>query len=150
MPPETTQVLREYRRVYTWALRAVQYSKPARWVVRDTVRHFFRKNAAASFDQDKIDNTVEFLRGAAEERGLEHQIVKNLVRMWKAEGRYKTSKNFREVVQSNDPSWTQVARTAYEPFHHTVRMLNESMNMCLPDQPKTYDASFQQSYQYIR
>ncbi|KAK7538358.1 uncharacterized protein J3D65DRAFT_551955 [Phyllosticta citribraziliensis] len=150
MPPETSKALREYRRLYTWGLRAVQYSQPARFVVRDTLRHFFRKNAAASFDQEKIDNTVEFLRGAAHERGLEHQIVKNLVRIWNKENSYRRSKHATDPTALNEPHWYQVARTAYEPFHHSVRMLNESMNMCLPDQPKLFDASFQQQYQYIR
>ncbi|KAK7511009.1 uncharacterized protein IWZ02DRAFT_431035 [Phyllosticta citriasiana] len=150
MPPERTKILREYRRLYTWSLRAVQYSQPARYIVRDTLRHFFRKNAAASFDQEKVDNTVEFLRGAALERGMEHQIVKNLIHTWKKEFVFSRSKTVTQPNVLGEPTWHQVAKTAYEPFHHAIRMLNESMDMCLPDQPKLFDATFQQEYRYIR
>lgn len=53
---------------------------PARFTARDQLRDAFRKEDPSTFNKEKINKTVEFLRLAANEAGLEHRIVKNLLR----------------------------------------------------------------------
>lgn len=72
-------IVHAYRHIYRGLLRTVQYSKPARYTARDQLRDAFRKGDPLTYDQKKIDNTIEFLRLATKEAGLEHRIVKNLL-----------------------------------------------------------------------
>ncbi len=74
------EIIHGYRKLYRSGLRAVQFSKPARFVVRDQLRRAFRERGA-TFDADGVRRTVWFLNAAAAETGLEHKIVKNLVRV---------------------------------------------------------------------
>ncbi|OMP86391.1 hypothetical protein BK809_0003561 [Diplodia seriata] len=126
MPPTDRDILRAYRRLYTWGLRAVQYSMPARFTLRDRLRRIFRTNDRASFDQRRIDNTLEFLRGATRERGLEHRIVKRLIHVWWHEHGWRSSDRYLNTWKSG-----RIARTIYDPFNHKIRMLNETMGMCI-------------------
>ena len=80
--PGPREVVTAYRNLYRHALRAVQYSKPARYTARKRLRDAFRNNAASNFDAQKIDRTLEFLDGAARVKGLEHKIIKNLLYVW--------------------------------------------------------------------
>lgn len=73
-----------YRHLLRAGLRAVQFSKPARFVVRDQLRAAFREKVApgaTAFDVHSVRRTVSFLRAAARERGLEHRILRNLMRV---------------------------------------------------------------------
>ena len=100
MPPRSkTQVITAYRHLFKTALRAVQYSQPARFVVRDRLRDAFRNPsspfssskaqsaAEEGFDAVKIARTLEFLDGAARVKGLEHRILKNLMHVWWEQGK---------------------------------------------------------------
>ena len=88
----TPQALRTaYRHLYKAALRAVQYTVPQRFVVRDKLRAAFRAAprparpttaGQAQFDPRRIANTIAFLETAAARRGLEHKLVKNLCLTW--------------------------------------------------------------------
>ncbi|KAI9773945.1 MAG: hypothetical protein M1840_006171 [Geoglossum simile] len=80
--PSRLQTLHAYRHLYRAALRAVQYSSPSRYTIRDHIRPAFRKGNPATFDQGKIDNTLLFLEGAAREKGIEHRILKTLLHVW--------------------------------------------------------------------
>lgn len=71
-----------YRRLYKGLLHAVQYSQPARYVVRDRMRRAFSKSTLEDYNADRIERTLEFLDGAARVRGLEHKILKNLMHIW--------------------------------------------------------------------
>ncbi len=82
MSSSQTEILHAYRHLYRGLLRAVQYSKPARFVARDHLRSTFRNRPYEAFDQARVNRTLEFLDGAAKVRGLEHKIVKNLLRVW--------------------------------------------------------------------
>ena len=75
-------ILHAYRHVLRHSLRAIQFSKPARYTLRDRVRWAFRKGTASDFDQQKIANTLEFLHYATKQNGLEHKILKNLLLVW--------------------------------------------------------------------
>jgi hypothetical protein len=91
MPPPTTPpatpttLLHAYRHLLRAALRAVQFSKPARYVVRDQIREGFEVSRTtkvpASYDPERVRRTVWFLKAAAQEAGLESRILKNLVRV---------------------------------------------------------------------
>ncbi|TKA22230.1 hypothetical protein B0A50_08099 [Salinomyces thailandicus] len=83
LPPNSHKALfKAYRHLYTHALRAVQYSKPARFVCRDHLRAAFRDSPAQNFQPDRINRTLEFLDGAAKSKGIEHKVLKNLVFVW--------------------------------------------------------------------
>lgn len=75
-------IIHAYRHLYRHGLRAIQFSKPARFDLRDRLRLAFRKGSVNDFDSHKIRNTVEFLEYATRENGLEHKIVKNLLFVW--------------------------------------------------------------------
>jgi hypothetical protein len=82
MTASTHEIVRSYRSLYRYGLRAVQYSSPARHILRKEIRHAYQNNTAADFDAGKIENTLNFLRSAAEERGWAHRILKNLIHIW--------------------------------------------------------------------
>lgn len=77
-----SEVARSYRQLYRLSLRAIRYSTPARYTVRDVLRRSFREGSSADFNQPKIDNTVDFLKAAVKEAGLEHRVLKNLLMIW--------------------------------------------------------------------
>lgn len=77
-----TAVVHAYRHVLRQSLRAIQFSKPARFTLRDRLRAAFRKGTVSGFDQQKITNTLEFLQYATKQNGLEHKILKNLLLVW--------------------------------------------------------------------
>lgn len=82
MPASHAEVILAYRHLYKHLLRAVQYSKPARFVVQDRMRNAFRDAALENFDANRIGRTLQFLDGAAKSTGLEHKILKNLMFVW--------------------------------------------------------------------
>jgi hypothetical protein len=78
----TTSVVHAYRHLYRHGLRAVQFSKPARYTLRDRLRLAFRKGSRLDLEPQRVQNTVEFLKYATKENGLEHKIIKNLLFVW--------------------------------------------------------------------
>ncbi|KAL4722634.1 hypothetical protein ACLX1H_010515 [Fusarium chlamydosporum] len=76
----TTQITHAYRSLYRNLLKAVQYSTPARYVARDQLRRAFRE-PGATYDERGIKRTNWFLEAAAKEKGMEHRILKNLIRV---------------------------------------------------------------------
>ena len=91
------EVIHAYRQLYRAALKAVCYSKPASFVARDQLRRAFR-NKSATFDGSAIRRTVWFLHNAANERGMEHQIVRNilLTQFWRSKENTVTWKSLTE------------------------------------------------------
>lgn len=96
MPVDHQQIVRSYRHLYRHALHAVQYASPARYTVKALLENAFRTGNSADFDQQKVNNTLTFLHGAAKEKGLEHRIVKNLLHTWWWES--KNKRQYREYV----------------------------------------------------
>jgi hypothetical protein len=84
MASRSYEIVRAYRTLYRSGLHAVQYSKPSRYTLRDTLRRTFREGDAADFNVQQITNTVKFLDNAARSKGTEHKVVKNLLfaRWW--------------------------------------------------------------------
>ncbi len=139
-------IVHAYRHLYRHGLRAVQFSKPARYTLRDRLRSAFRKGSVADFEPERIRNTVEFLQYATRESGLEHKIVKNLLFVWwnQADGGHQRRRGKppyvlnqkRMALEANKAHSTfqelEIKTTAYDAFNHNIRMLNESMGLCLP------------------
>ncbi|KAG4432633.1 hypothetical protein IFR05_011886 [Cadophora sp. M221] len=123
----STELIHAYRQLYRGLLHAVQYSKPARYLARDQLRNAFRKGEPASFDQQKVTRTIEFLKYAAEEKGLEHRIVKTLLHTsyWEAREEHRLER------LSKFPVPKEVRRTARTHYNMTLAMLNDSMGLCL-------------------
>lgn len=97
------EIIYAYRHLLRQGLRAIQFSKPARFTLRDRIRLAFRKGSASDFDAKRIKNTLEFLQNATKENGLEHKIVKNLMFVWwgqKAGGKSKPNQKALSVVCS--------------------------------------------------
>jgi uncharacterized protein (UPF0335 family) len=75
------EILHAYRHLLRNGLRAVQFSKPARFVVEEQLRKAFQSTKREAFDPEAVRRTIWFLKAAAAERGLEHKIVKNMVKV---------------------------------------------------------------------
>ena len=80
--PSRAEIILAYRHVYQHLLRAVQYSKPARFVAQERIRNAFRNSTPEDYDALRIDRTLQFLDSAAKVRGLEHRLLKNLMHVW--------------------------------------------------------------------
>ncbi|KAL7934910.1 hypothetical protein V8C35DRAFT_300150 [Trichoderma chlorosporum] len=126
----TLEITHAYRGLYRGLLRAVQYSAPARYVVRDQLRAAFRERDA-SLDREGVKRTVWFLEAAAKERGLEHKILKNLirVRLDRSWGLRAWKRALNETKQK--PEVRQLQQEAMQHYDMTVAMLNKSMGLCL-------------------
>jgi hypothetical protein len=116
-----------YRHLYRNLLRAVQYSSPARYIVRDQVRQAFR-DPNGTLDPEAYKRTVWFLKAATKETGLEHKIIKNLVRMHHSRNFHLKSWAMTARDQSNP---TGKAENFYEHYDMTLAMLNKTMGLCL-------------------
>ncbi|KAI4646866.1 hypothetical protein J4E93_005090 [Alternaria ventricosa] len=123
-------VLHAYRHLYRHSLRAIQFSKPARYTLRDRIRLAFRKGSAADYEPQRIQNTLEFLQYATRQNGLEHKIVKNLLFVWWVQNHGGRNKHNPKNAMTRED--LEVKTTAYDVFNHNIRMLNESMGLCLP------------------
>jgi hypothetical protein len=73
-------IVHAYRHLLRSALRAVHFSKPARYAIHNQLRAGFRERGA-QLDSEAIGRTLQFLDAARAERGLEHRILKNLLRV---------------------------------------------------------------------
>ncbi|KAG9248574.1 hypothetical protein BJ878DRAFT_4017 [Calycina marina] len=118
-------VIHSYRSLYRGLLRAVQFSKPARYTARDQLRDAFRLEDPKTYNQDRINRTVEFLRLATVEAGLEHRILKNLLRInW--ERRELASRS-----RTKTPHVIYLQGSTMAHYDLTIAMLNNNMGLCL-------------------
>jgi hypothetical protein len=123
MSPTHAELLSAYRHLYRSGLRAVQYSSPARYNIRDKLRKSFRTESPENFNPDRIGNTIRFLETAAERRGLEHKIVKNLCLVeyyWGAENRNAEYRAGLRVFGAD------VVKPLGDGFRECVGLLNQS------------------------
>jgi len=124
--PSSQDLIYAYRHLYRGLLRAVQYSKPARFTARDQLRDAFRREDPSNFSKQKVERTIEFLRLAAAEAGLEHKLVKNLLYTeWGRRRAYVWDTKDKKPVQ------VRIRKTAMVHYDMTVAMLNDSMGLCL-------------------
>ncbi|EMF16671.1 DUF1763-domain-containing protein [Sphaerulina musiva SO2202] len=126
-PVPKSTILLAYRHLYQHLLRAVKYSKPARYIARDRIRAAFRNSSPQQhFQPAEISRTLEFLDNAAKYRGLEHRIVKNCMHVWWS--RSPSSGDGMSPVKKED---LLLRRSAYTDFDETIRKLNETMGLCI-------------------
>lgn len=99
MSTPNQEMVHAYRSLYRTLLQAVRYSAPARYIARDKLRATFR-DPKATFDADVAKRTLWFLEAAARERGLEHRILKNLLRV-ESEKRATTNNTWRGALHQS-------------------------------------------------
>jgi hypothetical protein len=99
----TPNLIHAYRHLYRAALRAVQFSKPARYSVRDQMRAGFRDRDGI-LDPEAVERTLEFLEAARAERGLEHRILKNLVRVTWERSRLAEKQTWADLLKERKRS----------------------------------------------
>ena len=73
-------LLHAYRHLLRAGLRAIQFSQPSRSTFTQRMREGFR-DVEGTFDAERARRTVWFLNAAAQQRGIEHRILKNLCRV---------------------------------------------------------------------
>lgn len=95
-PPE---IIHGYRHLYRALLQAVQHASPARHTARDQLRTAFRERGA-TWDATGVKRTLWFLHAAAKENGLEHKIVKNLLRVKGVN--YRENVPFKKLLQQTE------------------------------------------------
>lgn len=74
------ELIHAYRKLLRAGLRAVQFSKPSRAAIVAELRKGFR-DPAGTLEPERVRRTVWFFNAAAQARGLEHRILKNLCRV---------------------------------------------------------------------
>ncbi|KAH6891232.1 hypothetical protein B0T10DRAFT_560485 [Thelonectria olida] len=125
----TQEVVHAYRHLYRSLLKAVQYTNPARQIGLAQLRSGFREQGAV-FDREGIKRTIWFFECAARERGIEHKILKNLL---KVQQKRMTKNSWNLVLHFHnhgvgpDPH----EKTKYLHYDMTVAMLNKTMGLCL-------------------
>ncbi len=90
-PPSTLQLIHAYRSLLRTALHAVQFSKPARYVVKSRLRAAFRDRTPEQFNAVRVARTLQFLQGAVGRKGLEHVLLKRLMHVWWERGKVMRS-----------------------------------------------------------
>ena len=102
-------IIHAYRDLYRHGLRAVQYTVPQRYIIRDRLRRAFRESSPSDFEQPRIDNTIELFKAAAKDTGIEHRLIKNLCHVWHEEPRQWASRpRGRYVDVLNPPSFKPI------------------------------------------
>lgn len=121
-----------YRHLYRAGLRAVSYTTPNRYVIRDRLRRAFRESPITDYEPERIANTIAFFNNAARDRGMEHRLVKSLCRVWLREKQQWIHKaaEWNRFRRKSRPQ-VRWSTQAYDDFYWTLKMLNESMCLCL-------------------
>ena len=118
-------VTHAYRNLYRAALQATLYSSPARYTIRKHIRAAFRAKTPQPLDQERISRTLLFLRCAAQTKGLERRVVRNLVRVWgerdRATAMHARSRVLKDNVAFQDKAW--------EEFEEYVKGLERSLGV---------------------
>ncbi|KAK6583311.1 hypothetical protein PZA11_004387 [Diplocarpon coronariae] len=128
--PSSIELIHAYRHLYRGLLHAVRFAKPSRYIARDQLRNAFRNEHSSNFDKQKVERTIEFLQYAAQEKGLEHRIVKSLLhtRYWEVR---EYIANYPRKHISRTPIKEQLLNSSRINYQMNVAMLNDSMGLCL-------------------
>lgn len=142
MNPTNLSIPQAYRHLYRAGLRAIRHSTPARHTFLARLRRGFRKSLPQDFDPARVLNTVQFLENAAtppismQRRTLEHRVLRSLLHTWywqdlhtkyPEKGRRMRNKEGTEAGKEE----LKIRSKAFDGFDHMVKMLNESMGMCI-------------------
>lgn len=109
-----TEVIHAYRHLFRAGLKAVCYSFPARYCVRDLLRGAFRSKDA-QFDERAIRRTLWFVKAAGRELGMEHKLVKNMlmVHYWRQQVGAKERVPWSQIVKETGPKKKYVSRASF-------------------------------------
>lgn len=157
--PTNHEIVTAYRHLSQLARLAVRKSQPASTTLQTRLRLAFRLSPRADFDAARIRNTCTFLYNAARyPHCIEHEVTRQLAFVWYFDlgegalpgirGRrnrdleFRTSRE-RSLVESHrardasmERKWQKQGtlverRRRMDYFNHVLRMLNESMGLCL-------------------
>jgi hypothetical protein len=105
-------VVSAYRSLYKAGLKAIRKSVSASFALRSLLRRSFREEAAATYSEERVRNTLAFLENASRYRGVEHKVVKNIlhVRYW----RERESGPTRMFVYVSDIVWLPLMHQQYQ------------------------------------
>jgi hypothetical protein len=135
--PSQQTLLHAYRHLSRAALHACRRSAPSRFVLRDRLRRAFRRSPAADYDARRVANTLLFLRAAGADAGAEHRTLKALCHVWWLEERHWRRRGARAAAlagargEETRMLGAMALHQAYDQFYFTLRMLNETMGLCL-------------------
>ena len=137
--PSKATLLHAYRALSRAALRAVRHSAPSRHVLRARLRRAFRSSDASAYDPRRVANTLLFLRAAAADAGAEHRALKALCHVWWLEEehwRRWRGPRLRQMASLKGGDevpllGAMAVHQAYDQFYFALRMLNETMGLCL-------------------
>ncbi|KAF1814185.1 DUF1763-domain-containing protein [Eremomyces bilateralis CBS 781.70] len=129
--PSPPQIIHAYRTLYRTGLRALKYHLHHRRALLTHLRHAFRTNPPSAFSPQKIANTVTFLRVAARRQpaSVEYRVLVNLLNAGYHRERRLAKGKAMPVVGTVERGVRM--HRVYEGLDWEVRMLNESMGMCL-------------------
>ena len=153
--PTPRDIRTAYRHLFQLGLRAVQYSKPARYTISTHLRVAFRLSHPKDWDPKRIHNTCQFLYNARNAGSLEHRVLRGLLFTWHYDlgtgslPGAPTNKDVRilsgperhrrihkrNVDKAKSRKMGELEKKVWDGrmdhFRILVRMLNESMGMCL-------------------
>ena len=98
--PTKLDIIHAYRHILRCSLSAVQRAPRAVPTVRRQVRAAFTETKAEQFDPEVVKRTGWFLKAAAKTVGVEHRVVKNLVRV--AYERRKATEDWSMMMKNNE------------------------------------------------
>ncbi|KIW67836.1 hypothetical protein PV04_07060 [Phialophora macrospora] len=130
-PAVQQAILQAYRDLYRAGLRAVQFSTPARYELRDILRQTFRTSAPSNFNRRRIQNTIRFLENARKYDGFEHKILKNLLHLQYWKGRPLDKRMKQSIRDLNTAAAVESRKQIWHQYRATLTMLNESLDICL-------------------
>ncbi|KAK4190008.1 hypothetical protein QBC35DRAFT_491758 [Podospora australis] len=111
MSASSTDLVYAYRKLLRAGLRAVQFAKPSRYIITEQLRKGFRDRHGV-FDAERIRRTVWFLNSAAQSRGIEHKILKNLCRV-----------HWERDRENQKLSWKLITKLAQDKASSTKKKL---------------------------
>nr|CAG8508511.1 5797_t:CDS:2 [Entrophospora candida] len=119
------QALSLYRRLRRAGEESVLYSRPAIYYVRQRIREGFREYENVA-DEQLLQDLFE---RAAERKGIEHRIIRNLCEMTYIQNRYKTRPPFVNKKQKNEKYL--IHQGSYRDLYDMIKMFNDTLKLCL-------------------
>lgn len=125
------QIIHMYRAFVRYGLRAVQYKTPQRYFYMQILRHRFETHQGTP-SWTSIENTLQFVKNAAEYDCLEAKILFNLlhVEYGRTSVRWNIVKAYGNEKKKGADSLAAY-NFSYGSLDEVVKNLNFTMNLCL-------------------
>ncbi|KAI9497924.1 hypothetical protein BDB00DRAFT_546572 [Zychaea mexicana] len=124
------RIKNDYRALLKAGYAAVKHERKNKIQIRQRIRNRFEDSSSSlAVNDQKIQNTIEFLKTAAKRRGLEHDIVRNICNL----DRYRAEYDIRPPMYSKKFSKEvrQLHQSSYEELDLLIKMLNDDLQICL-------------------